>query len=313
MSGNGFPGRLSGRAATVGLVAFILVDVLLVAAAVNHVRGGASAGAATAGSSTISSSSSTSSGDPSTDGTPTTKAPEPAVALDQFVIAEDAKTGWRITVGSCADGGAAVAVTTNGGGSWTPRQSPFDTVTRLRVRADGTAFAVGGDKGQCGPELSNTSDQGRSWGAQSATGDAWFRDPRDVRSIGTTTGAVAKPCGSAKSDLVVDLAVGDSSTAALCGNGKVLRTTDGGSWKAAGTVDGARALSFGGDRLLVVGTADGCDGLAVGPVGGGQPACVPTGDVDPGQASLSWADGTWWLLAGDTTWQSTNATNWRKS
>src|SRR5690242_267412 len=104
--------RSVGRLALGGLLVLLVVDALLVALAFRPDAAGASAQGPTPGAVTSSSAASAS---------PTTSTgPGLAVVpVAQVIAAADGKRAWRATLGSCADKGASLSVTDDGGRTWT--------------------------------------------------------------------------------------------------------------------------------------------------------------------------------------------------
>jgi hypothetical protein len=209
-------------------------------------------------------------------------------------------------------------MTSNGGRSWAPRATPFDTLVRLRVRTDGSAFAIGAVEGECSPAIKQTGSVDGDFGDASDVSDAWYRDPRAAASIGLPTGSTAKPCGA--DGRVVDLAVIDSGAHVLCASGKVLSSANGASWKDVTTVDGALAIALRpqGGSFAVVAGADGCKGLAV--VATSKPGtavgCAET-DLDAvkaGSVALSVTATRGWLRVGDAVFTAdADLADWSKA
>jgi hypothetical protein len=253
--------RLSERAGLIGLAAFVAVDVLLVGIAVNSTRTPVANGGEQIGTSSIGASSR-----PSSTTTASADARQPdvkVVPLTVGIVGVDEDTAFRFTVGSCRAGGSKIELTSNAGRSWGPRSAKFDTLVRIRVRDDGSAFSVGASAdNDCTPSIRQASKYDADWGDAAAVDNAWYRDPRDERSVGLPTGGTGKPCGA---KAVVDLAVVDSGAAALCEDGTVLVSKTGASWDESATVPGALALALDDKNrsLAVVPSAGGCRGLAV--------------------------------------------------
>jgi hypothetical protein len=292
--------RLGDRAGLIGLAVFVAVDVLLVGIAVNATRTPVADGGEQIGTSSIGASSRPSS---------TTAAPADATQPDVKVapltvgiVGIDEDTAFRFTVGSCRGGGAKLELTGNAGRSWGPRSAKFDTLVRVRVRDDGSAFSVGASADKdCTPSIRQASKYDADWGAATAVNNAWYRDPRDDRSVGLPTGGTGKPCGS---KAVVDLAVVDSGAAALCEDGTVLVSRTGASWDKSASVPGALAVALDDKNrsLAVVPGVDGCRGLAV--VDAAKPdaalGCVETDltKVKAGTVALAVTGSTGWLRVG---------------
>ena len=298
--------RLTERAGLVALAAFLVVDVALVGLAVSSTRqpvarGGETVGASSEGLPAGSTPTSTSSSSTAPSGTPVARAVD-VVPVAVGVVGVDSTRALRFTQGSCAKGGATLELTTNGGKTWGPRSAPFDVIVRVRVRGGGSAFAVGADKGDCAPAIKQASAVDADFGGGGSVSDVWYRDPRATDTVGLPTGKRGKPCGSAD---VIDLAVVDSGAQVLCGDGKLLSSKTGSSWRTVATAEGALAVATNaaGDSYLVVPSVDGCRGLAV--VASASPAkaagCVQTDltKVVPGGVALSVTADRAWMRVGD--------------
>lgn len=288
--------RLSDRAGLIGLAAFLAVDVLLVAVAVQSTRGSAAGSGAP-----VAATSSTSRSTTPTRAADATSGVEVA-PVGVGIVGVDADTALRFVVGSCQDGGSKLELTTDGGRSWKARPEPFDALVRVRVRGNGSAFAVGarGADG-CRPAIRQATKYDGDWGSASAVNDAWYRDPRDGRSVGLPSGGTGKPCGSKP---VVDLAITDRGAGVLCPDGTVLVSRTGASWEKSAKVPGALALSLDDTSrsLAVVPGVDGCQGLSV--VDAAKPTatigCVEAdlSTVRPGTVALSVTGSDAWMRVG---------------
>lgn len=306
------PGERAGLAA---LVAFLALDVVLVGLALRSTDpdvpgAGARRGSATSGTSGTSAPTTgraTTATPPA--GTTTSSAQAPTlepVPLAAGVFAVDGDRAWRYTVGSCESGGSTLSLTDDGGRSWQPRAAPFDTTTRVRVRPNGTAFAVGADS-ECEPLIRQTDAAVSEWGPANPVSDAWFRDPRDAGTLGVPVGGTAEPCGS---EDVVDLAVVDSGATALCADGRTFRSETGSRWSDGDTVEGAVALAVTdkGRALAVVPGLGECRGLAVvdAKSPGSALGCAESAlkGVKPGTVAISVREGDVWLVAGPEVFRS---------
>lgn len=292
---------LGSRLGIAALAAFLVADVVLVGLALRSTQAGAEPAGAPAGAGGGVSAAAPHTGTPAPAPTESTRAPAgPAQGpLTVGIVAVDADTAWRFTAGTCADGGSTLSITSDGGATWEPRVVPFEATMRIRVRDDGTAFAIGSDA-ECSPRFRQAERDAASWGAETAVPEAWYRDPRNPAVVGTAAGTRVRPCGSSA---VLDLSIIDDAAQALCADGRVRASDTGAEWTAAGEVPGALTIAATAARTLAVRTADGCDGLAV--VDARAPdtvvgcAEVDAAELKPGSLSLSVKDGHAWLLAGD--------------
>ena len=307
--------RLGERAGMVGLAAFLVVDVLLVAFAISSTRHPVDQGGTTIDPGVVATSA-----PPKT--TKTAAAPATpsvkVVPLTRGLVAFDKDTAFRFTTGSCKSGGSKLELTRNGGESWGPRSVPYDTIVRVRVRPDGSAFVVGADSDtECTPAIRQTGALDADFGDSAVVADAWFRDPRAATTVGVPSGGTTKPCGSGQ---VVDLAVIDSGAAALCSDGRLRESTSGESWATSATVEGALALALTAKArtFVVVPGVDSCEGLAV--VDTAKPtkavgcAAADVAKVKPGTVALSVTSGGGWLGVGDTVYLAGgNLATWKQS
>jgi len=304
---------ISSRAATAGLLVLVALDVVLVGMALrtnDTPVTSTSTSAGSAGASVSPSPVSSVAQSSAATGTATTAPAATVAPLQTLLVAIDTKRAWRITVGSCATGGAKVATTTDGGTTWTDAKAPLRTIVRVRPTDGQTAFVIGADS-SCAAQLSSTSDGGRTWAANSAVGSAWFRDlknPKAVRAPGPST---SEPCGQHD---VLDLAVlSVGSARVLCANGLIRSTSDtGSSWTDSGRAVGAVALAVlaatPAQTYVAILGAPGCAGVEVRRVDQSAPtSCIATALPNaPGQIALSLVEGGGWLTVGDTTMRSTN-------
>ncbi len=292
------------RWGTIGLVALLAVDLVLVVAAVWPSSAPAvSAAGASAGGSTapVESPQATATASASTSPTPS---PSPtavdAVPLTRLVASVGRQVAWVVDTGSCDQRGT-VRVTTDGGASWTKHAAP-GYVTRVRPSSASAAFTVGGGDG-CSFVLWSTSDGGGSWSGPQSAQAAWGRSPTDPTLVERPGGDPVRAC--ARGADVVDLTGSDRANAAvLCSDGRVRETSNGGgAWRTVVERDGALALSWGGGGSgVLAGTGDGCEGVLVVPVEAGTagtPTCVEKLTPVAGEVAVSQGGGGLWLVAGD--------------
>ncbi len=305
---------VSSRVATAGLVGLVALDVVLVGMAL---RSTASTVGVTdpVSSAPIDSGGATQSpsvGPSATTSTaPVTATPTGTAApLRTMLAALDNQRAWRVSVGTCAEGGAKLVTTTDGGTTWTDAKAPLPMIVRVRPTDGQAAFVIGAGS-SCAPEFQSTSDGGGTWASGSAVGSAWFRDPEDPLVVRAPGPATSKPCGARA---VLDLAV-LSTTAArvLCADGLLRSTADtASSWADSGNASGAVALAV---RLaspaqthVALVDAPGCAGVQIRRVDLGEAtSCISVAvPKDGGQIAFSLVDGGGWLAVGDTTMRSTD-------
>lgn len=318
---------MNKRAATIGLGAFLLADIVLVALALRPppVDTTVSAGptGVTRPASTAGPGMGTGGAAPTpTEGTTTATAKPPAasgpVPVQRMVAALDSDNAWRATMGTCEDGGSLVQVTTDGGKTWSDGTSPAEAIARIAPQLNGVGlvYAAGPD---CTLQEWVTRDNGDTWTGPDAPNGAWTRQLAQTSQVSTPSDPAATPCGSVA---VLDLSRTTADQAeVLCANGKVLVTNDGGaSWSDSGSAPGAVALSnrLEGQVLTTYAAQIGstCAGVQVVKVIQGRDAapvaCVETEtEPEPGQVGISAAPAAGWLVVGDETWTSgADLTTW---
>ncbi|WP_386052425.1 hypothetical protein [Terrabacter terrigena] len=319
-------------------MAFLVVDVALVAMALRSGRDAPATSQVAASlttlttPTTLTTSPDTSAPSPSvTTSTATTTTPSSTAVVTQgggtpggvpvarLVSALDASTAWRASAGSCVAGGSRVEVTTDGGATWTRLPSPARAVARVQLLSERGAFVIGAGA-ECEPRQYATRDAGQSWQPPTPVSGGWARRLDEPTRVLSPKDPKAAPCGTAT---VVDLSRTSATQAeALCGGGSVVVTNDGGhTWTDAGSAPGAVAL---GTRLVGGGTLGtyavrvvaACQGLQVARVTADQGldpvACVGADAVAPGQVGLSVTPTAAWIVAGEQTWvASGDLTAWR--
>ncbi len=220
--------------------------------------------------------------------------------LTRLVVAAGKNAVWAVDVGTCAEPGA-VHVSANRGKSWATRPAP-GSVTRVRPDSASTAFAVGGDR-RCDYAMWTTSDGGDGWNGPRSAAATWGRSPRDARVVQRPGSDPVRPCPGRSP--VLDLVTVDSANAAaLCGDGTLRETTDGGgSWSTALTRKGGAALALSSSGTGVVAWLDaGCAGVVVGVLTDGELGkgrCVDGVEPAAGEVAVAVAPSGVWLAAGD--------------
>jgi hypothetical protein len=235
-----------------------------------------------------------------------------------MLVALDDQRAWRVHAGSCAEGGASLATTRDGGKTWAKGDANLRRIVRVRPDDSQVAFVIGAGT-SCAAELKNTGDGGVTWSSGGTGSLAWFRDPKDPQVVRAPGLAVSRPCDKHP---VVDLAVVAASSArVLCEDGLVRTTTANGSvWVDVGRVDGAVALAVAAASpaetyVARVGVPD-CAGVQILRVRQSLVAsCVQTPiPGTPGQVALSLVKGGGWLSVAGTTFRSTDAlATWKAS
>ena len=310
------------RIAIIGLIVFVVVDIVLVTWAIAASRVPRETSGAP-GDTTTPVARVTASPTPIRPTTTATSTPIPvadAVAPTRLLAVLDGNTAWRAKTGPCPATPAATELSTDGGATWKQSDASGPTgassIIRLTVQsarqASGVALATQG----CTPEFIRTYVAGDNWATYAdQLGSAWYADPKTPGTVHTPTGDKPAPCAT-----VVGLAVGSGTgdAAVLCAAHDVHTTTDGGAtWGAARTVPGAVAVTAADSGYLVAAVgASGCAGTSIVALDGdGAPAtraCVGTTAPAAGDVAIGAGPGAVWLWAGDATTRSTDGgTTWR--
>ena len=314
------------RVATAGLVAFLAVDIGLVALALRsgHTSSDELPTASTTRTASLTTSPPTTSSPRST----TTKTPTPAatatgakaVPVSRLVSALDAATAWRATTGTCDRGGAALELTSDGGQTWTKLRSPTRAIARVQPLDATRVFTVGAGA-DCTLKQYASSDAGRTWLAPTVISGGWARRLDKPTQVLAPKESAATPCGDG---VVLDLSRTSASEAqSLCADGSVVLTRDGGStWTDSGDAPGAIAIS----NLLVdnrlttyaVRLVGACKGVQLVEVVKGRAAdviaCVPVPDARRGDVGLSVTERAGWIVAGNQTWLARgDLTSWKRA
>ena len=294
----------------IGLVTLLALDLVLVVWALWPSGSPVSSASAKPSSSASSSSGPAASPSPSASEAPTGPTP-----VSRVLAAVDARTAWLATTGTCEEPGG-LQVTSNTGASWTASEIP-GAVTRIRPSTKTASFVVGGSGKGCEMRLWTTGDGGKEWSDPASADAAWARDAGNERRVIRPGGDTVAPCGRA---VVLDLAsLGRFTATALCGDGKVRTTGDGGdTWPTAFSAKGSLALALlPSGRGAIAARADGCDGVQVTALVGGSPAdrrCVAGADATPGRVAVAVTDGAAWLVAGDAVYTASDpAGRWART
>ncbi len=313
-------------AATLGLVALVIVDIALVFAAL-RITGRSTAAETPSADGTIATATSgpepvttSAAPEPSGSATGTSAATNvPGVPLTVVLNVVDGSLAWRATVGSCS-GGAAVQITTDGGKTWRNRTSPYPVITRVQATDATKGFVVGADSA-CSMGVRTTIDGGATWPGTGSLADTLARDANDPTKVRAPGGRTVAPCGTVP---VVDLARNSERGAqVLCADGGIRSSTDdGATWSETGKVTSGLALD---SKLVgsavttyVAWSKQGCQGVQVSTVADGKVAdlgCVTTPDSAPGKVAIAVSGPQiGWMVVGGSTWRSTDGLKtWSKA
>jgi len=227
--------RMSSWAATGGVAALVVVDVALVALAVQQVRGNDIAASddndASDGPTPVVT-------EPSPD-RPDRESPDPGpVLLD--AAADD--TVLRAGRGSCGESESPlIEVSSDSGATFDPvdlREPPVD-VLGVSASSASDLFLVGADAA-CLPVIYRSTDGGENWVSAPGSGGAWHLAAVGVRRVHAPSGSVPVGC-----DVLALSAFSDSGARVLCTDGLLRGTADGGrSWVGLGGLPGAVDIAY---------------------------------------------------------------------
>lgn len=315
-----------GRIGVIALASLVVVDVVLVSFAIQHVRSGnADPRTAPTPLPSISAPSAepsrTASPKPTGSASPSPTAPASPAATGPVLIDIGAGNAVaRATVGKCGDGGGSVGLSTDGGKTFTDAGLPDDAAVILRIASSDTdnawVVAAGSDCSEA--TTYRTSNGGESWDDSQGSAGSWHKVGEPAAEVHAPEGTVDVPC--ADNATVTGLSTLSQELAyALCSDGQVLRSRDaGGTWRERGKAVGALDLDFVDETSgLAAATGDSaCAGVAIMSTSDGgetwEPgACVETTSTSPPDVSA--AGERAYLAVGDAVWYSTDTgETWKK-
>lgn len=296
------------------VVAFVVADVFLVAAAMRHVNAPPPSGAQPAHGKNATGTTSPTTADPTT-ADPTTGGATP-IGLSQrpevlLSVAPDG-TILRADAGDCRGrDSAGVEVSTDGGSSFQQVFSGPPEILRVTAASNSDLVLIETDA-KCRPAVERSTDGGASWSRHDSSNGFWHLDPHLAStSVHTPRGAQDIGC------VPVALApLGRDSAVVGCQDGSIHTTVYAGvSWQSGGPVAGLVSLDF----------SDKSQGLALAH----QPVCasavLSTSDFgqtwqrvfclegDPPQAlavnadtAVAQVDGSFWMSSDKgQTWRRT--------
>jgi len=316
---NGRPVRRAPRKALLiaGLAAFLVVDIALVAIALNP----GDTPTPSPGASPAPSASVEPMPQPTASPVPTT---EVTTTPTRIMTAIDGNRAWRASTGPCGSD-ARPELTTDGGSTWkaTNATGPTGVVSLQAIIVEGAQVAsmIGQKASDCSAMLIRTFVAGDNYAEYPADLDGdWYVNPVDRAVVHAPGGNAAGPCAEA----VMLAAASTDQAAVLCGDGSLFTTADqAASWAAVARTPGATAIASSGDGFLVAVVGDTtCAGVRLGSfTAGASPAQVVPGGclASPstpaalaGNVAVADGGGTLWLWAGDITSKSTDGgVSWR--
>lgn len=298
----------TGWVAITAIVAFVLVDIALVAFAMSSTR---SAGVSEARREVLPAL-------PTSSITATPRSTGSEIDADLSVAplaavlaAVDADTAYRAVTGGCPETPAALEVTTDAGATWTSVGADGARSVQSIAPTTDVVNVVAADPVSCAPVLLRSRTEGADWQVTAEIGTVWHLDAGEVIAPG---GGSSTPCATP-----VQLAARTSTEAAvLCDGATVSATTDAGAtWSNSSPVRGAASVALAADGyLLAVTGGEDCEGARVIQLSAalepGTPGtCVPDAASDGSTVLAAAADGTTWLWSGDSVARSSDGgTTW---
>jgi photosystem II stability/assembly factor-like uncharacterized protein len=306
-----------GRIGVIALASLVVVDVVLVSFAIEHVRSGNAEPAADRSplpsiSNPVAQPTRTSSASPkpTTTASPSSSA-SPSASGPVLIDIGSGDAVARATMGSCGSGGGSVGLSTDGGTTFAPAELPDDAAVILRIASTDSdnAWVVAATADCAEVTTYRTSNGGESWDDSQGSAGSWHKAAEDAPEVHAPEGTVDVPC--AEGETVTALSTLSQELAyVLCSDGEIVRSRDAGeSWRSRGKADGALDLDFVDETTgLAVAKGDtSCAGVAVlrsADAGESweQASCVETSSTS--SPDVSAAGERAYLAVGDTVWYS---------
>ncbi|GAA1432537.1 hypothetical protein GCM10009616_22220 [Microlunatus lacustris] len=211
------------------------------------------------------------------------------------------RVAWRASRGGCDDE-ADVEVTTNGGRTWRSADPGVSAAVRLKSYGETSVFLIGAD-GQCRPSYAWQTSPDAEWQRDATRADdIWYRMPDNPDRVHAPGGRRSVPCSAGLADLA---GLGTERAAALCRDGRLRTTDDGGRWTTVLKDSGGRALNADDNDFVVAREVPSCSGLVVqrfdvegGGLDDASPLCRRGLSPDDSVA-VAIASSTIWLWSGD--------------
>ncbi|WP_316296464.1 hypothetical protein [Clavibacter michiganensis] len=291
-------GRIIPGVGVTAVVAFLVIDLILVSAAVTRTGGGSADEGTAAPAPSATSTDAAASPTPAPSATASTTVAAPTV----FLATGNAEVAWRTTGGSCAGEPARIQTTIDEGRTWDTRSTgSFDArrILALQVESPDVGSIVADVTAACTRTTLQSFTGGEFWrDAPALTATTAYVDPAQPGTVQLVQGPRDAPCDDA-----VQVVDSGQAAAVLCGSGALHIRSGSGDFRLI-DAPGVLALALGTDGILTAGTAGSCAGTSVGrivPASGavsvlGCAAAAPTS----GSVALSAAGRDVWLLTGDS-------------
>lgn len=284
-----------------GLVAFVAVDILLVALALGWGRDDPQPAGWQASSET-----SPQDEDDSEDTPDEPPPPEPdeAQAVPRFLSVVSETVAWRSEGGACEERGE-IELTVDGGETWGSAYPPADGLGRplwlsgADYTAVQTAIASGDN---CLADGVRTYDSGATWIQEDqVVANSVFVDPRDSSWMMWGGERIEGPCSD-----ITQVAVTGGVASAVCQDGSLWNRGSQSGWNQTG-LDAVVAVGGSDGRRIAAVESTECDGLALVEFGNElvQPlTCIAKQPGEPAAVDLQGE--TLWVWAGDQVSVSAN-------
>jgi hypothetical protein len=223
--------------------------------------------------------------------------------VKRLLAVNSATLAWRAVVGRCpTDPG--MEVSRDGGRTWQPTDPGLRSISRMRSYNAASVFAVGGDE-ECESRYVATDGPGESWVVNSRLlGQTWSRLPSEHHRIHAPGGRLSSPCD----DRIGDFAgLGDGGAAAICTDGSVRLTQDGGrQWRNLDGVPTGRAVGADEKVYVLALPREDCHGIGVVLLTPGARdverdsiRCAPLGGGPDQELGVAVRGQVLWLWVGD--------------
>ncbi|WP_435093063.1 hypothetical protein [Clavibacter michiganensis] len=291
-------GRIIPGVGVTAVIAFLVIDLILVSAAVTRTGAGSADEGTAAPAPSAASTDAAASPTPAPSATASTTVAAPTV----FLAAGNAEVAWRTTGGACTGEPARIQTTIDEGRTWDTRSTgSFDArrILALQVESPDVGSIVADVTAACTRTTLQSFTGGEFWrDAPALTATTAYVDPAQPGTVQLVQGPRDAPCDDA-----VQVVDSGQAAAVLCGSGALHVRSGSGDFRLV-DAPGVLALALGADGILTAGTAGSCAGTSVGrivPASGavsvlGCAAAAPTS----GSVALSAAGRDVWLLTGDS-------------
>lgn len=236
---------------------------------------------------------------------PSVAQPLPSGPATRLLAAVNSEDALRAVVGSCEDPGY-LELSTDGGESWSRLEPGLTSIVRIRMIDRASFFAIG-TNAECEVAQAASYSYGETWADRSNQLPAsWYIDPIDRTEIHGLTASTESLCQQVTGLVGLDT----NNAAALCGDGALYWTADGGAqWQLGATVPGLAAIASGPETTIIAagyGVEPSCEGVSVHQIAGSGTnefiGCATVSDhleLDPAEVAIGGTGDDLWLWIGD--------------